>query len=47
MQFPAEEKLDSLQSGNSRSAQLQEKLDIHRKLFEHAWRIDGGRSGTG
>jgi hypothetical protein len=28
---------------SERPARLQEKIDIHRLLFERAWRMDGNR----
>jgi hypothetical protein len=33
------------ESASNRSARQQEKLDIHRLLFEHAWRMDRGSGG--
>jgi hypothetical protein len=45
MHFPAEEKPHAPAAPNPRSPELQEKIDVHRRLFELAWRMDGGSSG--
>jgi len=42
VQFPAEAKQQAPLSRKARSPELQEKLDVHRKLFERAWRMDRG-----
>ncbi|MGE5563597.1 MAG: hypothetical protein ACM3ZV_09865 [Bacillota bacterium] len=44
--FPAEEKIDRPARPTERSAELQEKLDIHHKLFERAWRIEDDWRGA-
>lgn len=38
-QFPHEQPTSNGDS-EQRSAKLQEKLDIHRLLFEHAWQLE-------
>ena len=45
MHFPAEDKPHAPVASNPRSPELQAKIDVHRKLFELAWQMDGGSSG--
>jgi hypothetical protein len=42
MRFPAE-KRDAPTRQDGRSPELQEKLDIHRMLFDRAWAVDDHR----
>jgi hypothetical protein len=39
-QFPAHAPDNERRRQHSRSAELQEKLDIHAALFERAWQMD-------
>ena len=46
VQFPAEHKRNPADRAKERSPELQERIDIHRMLFDHAWRIDAEPKGT-
>jgi hypothetical protein len=41
-QFPAEPQADLSQRSPARDPALQEKIDIHSRLFERAWEVDWG-----
>ena len=41
-QFPAHAPKREEEHSHRRSAELQEKLDIHAALFERAWRLEQG-----
>jgi hypothetical protein len=44
MQFPDKSQA-AYEPASKHPARLQEKLDIHRLLFERAWRMDGRNGG--
>jgi hypothetical protein len=39
-QFPAEPSARETSEASDRSRDLQEKIDLHARLFERAWRMD-------
>jgi hypothetical protein len=44
VQFPHEKSDRAGDGSTGRSEELQEKIDIHRLLFERAWQIDDKKS---
>ena len=41
-QFPHEPKTPQTDQSSERTAQFQERIDIHRALFERAWQMEDG-----